>query len=95
MRLEEFAPIDEDLSRRGFLGGIGAAAAGIGTGAQAKFQSPQAAAKIPTNPNAKMLLDVAKKYITDPTELAQFMAHCASESGNCTQLGEKGNGTRE
>ena len=95
MRLEEFAPIDEDLSRRGFLGGVGAAAAGIGTGAQAKFQSPQAAAKIPTNPNAKMLLDVAKKYITNPTELAQFMAHCASESTNFTQLVEKGNGTRE
>ena len=66
MRLEEFAPIDEDLSRRGFLGGIGAAAAGIGTGAQAKFQSPQAAAKIPTNPNAKMLLDVAKNISLTP-----------------------------
>ena len=95
MRLEEFAPIDEDLSRRGFLGGVGAAAAGIGTGAQAKFQSPQAAAKIPINPNAKMLLDVAKKYITDPTELAQFMAHCASESGNFSKLTEIGDGTRE
>ena len=96
MRLEEFAPVDEDLSRRGFLQGIGAAAAGVGTGAQATYQStPVPAAKISTNPNAKMLMDIAAKYISNPTELAQFMAQCATESGNFSRLVEQGDGTRD
>jgi len=94
MRLEEFAPVDEDLSRRGFLQGLGAAAATAATGAQAKFQptpnSAPAPHKVVDTPATRTLIDIAKKYIKNPTELAQFMAQCAHETANFTTLSELG-----
>ena len=86
MRLEEFAPVDEDLSRRGFLGGVGAAAAGVGADAVgAELKKMQVA----DTPNARLLYNVAKPYIKG-TELAQFMAQCAHESANFSTLVELG-----
>jgi predicted chitinase len=88
--------VEEDISRRGFLGGIaGAAALGTATDAQAaptRSVQPQSAPKAALNPTAQMVMDVAKKYITNSTELAQFMAQCAVESTNFNQLVEVGTG---
>jgi putative chitinase len=79
--------ITEDLSRRGFLGAMGAAAAGA---AQAKVSPSTAAQPVPLNPKTDLLLRWARQYITDPAELAAFMAQCAHESDNFNTMEEYG-----
>jgi predicted chitinase len=110
MRISE---ITEDISRRGFLGGLGAMAAG---GAMAKptalskpLQHPHAAKPRPVDPHStkvqplvqapKVDPGTARKILsahavnsgmTEPTELAQFLAQCAAETGFFKNLGEIG-----
>jgi putative chitinase len=81
--------VDEDLSRRGFLQGAGAAAALGATGAvQAKINpSPKPVAQ---NPKVDLLMKWAKQFITNPAELAAFMAQCAHESDNFATMTEYG-----
>jgi predicted chitinase len=110
--------LDEELSRRGFLGamGAGAATAAVPGIAQAK---PTALSKAPAKPVAtprhrvdphstkvqplvhtkqvdpevalKILSAHAiKSGMTEPTELAQFLAQCAAETGYFKHLGEIG-----
>jgi putative chitinase len=89
MRANEF--INEDLSRRGFLGALGAGAMSAG-GVQAKTNtSPKPVAN---NPKVELLLKWAKQYITDPAELAAFMAQCAHESDNFNTMVEYGSPER-
>jgi putative chitinase len=85
--------ITEDISRRGFLGALGATAA---TGAQAmlKPQQPVAQSVPMQNPNVQKLMYWAKKYIKNPAELAAFMSQCAHESDNFHTLEEYGNTER-
>lgn len=93
--------VDEDLSRRGFLRGLGAGAALGATGlAQASINrsapATQVAAQpsfnpISNNPQNELLLQktAAKAGLKGP-ELAQFMAQCAHESWDFSRLKEKG-----
>ena len=85
--------VDEDISRRGFLGGLVGAALGA-TGAQAKMH-PSAtpalkAQPVANNPKVELLLKWAKQFIKDPAELAAFMAQCAHESDNFKTMNEYG-----
>ena len=85
--------VDEDISRRGFLGGLAGAALGA-TGAQAKMHpnaTPALKAKpVANNPKVELLLKWAKQFIKDPAELAAFMAQCAHESDNFVTMNEYG-----
>ena len=85
--------VDEDLSRRGFLQGVGAGAAlGAAGVAQAKVNpTPQPVAN---NPKAELLLKWAREFIKDPAELAAFMAQCAHESDNFRAMEEYGSPER-
>jgi len=90
MRANEFTT--EDMSRRGFLGALGAGAMAASGIAQAKVNpSPQPVA---TSPSAELLLKWAKKFIKDPNELAAFMAQCAHESDNFRAMEEYGSPER-
>lgn len=87
----------EDLSRRGFLGGLGAAALGI-AGSQNKSAvapTPTTAAKpLPVKqlkPLEKVLVAVAQQAGIVGTELKQFLAQCAHETADFTTLREIGN----
>ena len=111
--------LDEELSRRGFLGALGAGAAtAMAPGlAQAKPTALSKAPQKPTHQPAKHHVDphstkvqplvnvkqidpkaaytilwthAAKSGMTEPTELAQFLAQCAAETGNFKSLGEIG-----
>jgi len=88
MRASEF--ISEDMSRRGFLGALGAGAATASGVVQAKV-NPQPVAN---NPKVELLMKWAKKFITDPAELAAFMAQCAHESDNFKAMEEYGSPER-
>jgi len=90
MRANEF--VNEDMSRRGFLGAMGAGAMAASGVAQAKVNpTPQPVAN---NPKAELLLKWAKRFITDPAELAAFMAQCAHESDNFKAMEEYGSPER-
>lgn len=93
----------EDLTRRGFLGGMGAAALGI-----AGSQGPEATARVPfvakapasqplpvkqLKPLEKILVKVAQQSGITGTELKQFLAQCAHETADFTTLKEIGNAT--
>jgi predicted chitinase len=89
----------EDLSRRGFLGGLGAAALGAaGMPAQAKLTQPTPQKSEPVNmlsnhPQHEALLQrAAKSAGIKGTELAQFMAQTNHESWDFSRLKEKGMG---
>ena len=93
--------VDEDLSRRGFLGGLGAAALGI-AGSQNKSAVAPATAKAPADqtlpvkqlkPLEKVLVGVAQQAGIVGTELKQFLAQCAHETADFTTLREIGNAT--
>jgi predicted chitinase len=100
--------VTEDLTRRGFLGALGAAgAAAVAPGmAQAKA-APHAKPKVdPHSTKVQQLVqapkvdaDTARRILsahaiqtgmTEPTELAQFLAQCSAETGNFSHLGEIG-----
>jgi putative chitinase len=82
---------DEDMSRRGFLGALGAGALAA-TGVQAKTNpSPASTPKpVANNPKVEILLKWAKQFIKDPAELAAFMGQCAHESDNFNTMTEYG-----
>lgn len=88
----------EDLTRRGFLGGLGAAALGATGVAQAKPTQPAQQKSEPVNmlsnhPQHEALLQrVAKAAGIKGTELAQFMAQTNHESWDFSRLKEKGMG---
>jgi len=89
----------EDLSRRGFLGGLlGSAALGATGVAQAKFTEPKPQKSEPINmlsnhPQHEALLQrAAKQAGIKGTELAQFMAQTNHESWDFSRLKEKGMG---
>lgn len=95
----------EDLSRRGFLGGLGAAALGAaGVSAQAKTTKPNPAQSVPqkfaepvnmlsNHPQHEAVLQrAAKQAGIKGTELAQFMAQTNHESWDFSRLKEKGMG---
>lgn len=88
----------EDLSRRGFLGGLGAAALGATGVAQAKPTQPAQQKSEPVNmlsnhPQHEALLQRAAKAAgIKGTELAQFMAQTNHESWDFSRLKEKGMG---
>lgn len=89
----------EDLSRRGFLGGLGAAALGAaGMPSQAKLSQPKPQKSEPVNmlsnhPQHEALLQrAAKSAGIKGTELAQFMAQTNHESWDFSRLKEKGMG---
>ena len=88
----------EDLSRRGFLGGLGAAALGVTDVAQAKLTQPTPQKSEPINmlsnhPQHEALLQrAAKSAGIKGTELAQFMAQTNHESWDFSRLKEKGMG---
>ena len=82
----------EDLSRRGFLGALGAGAMAASGVAQAKTNpTPKPVAN---NPKVELLMNWAKKFIKDPRELAAFMAQCAHESDNFKAMEEYGSPER-
>ena len=95
MRANEF--INEDMSRRGFLGALGAGALAASGVTQAKV-NPTASVAVPQpvadNPKVEVLLKWARKFITDPSELAAFMAQCAHESDNFRTMEEYGSPER-
>lgn len=88
----------EDLSRRGFLGGLGAAALGVTDVAQAKLTQPTPQKSEPinilsNNPQHEALLQrAAKAADIKGIELAQFMAQTNHESWDFSRLKEKGMG---
>ena len=88
----------EDLSRRGFLGGLGAAALGVTDVAQAKLTQPTPQKSEPINllsnhPQHEALLQrAAKQAGIKGIELAQFMAQTNHESWDFSRLKEKGMG---
>ena len=88
----------EDLSRRGFLGGLGAAALGASGVAQSKPTQPAQQKSEPVNmlsnhPQHEALLQRAAKAAgIKGTELAQFMAQTNHESWDFSRLKEKGMG---
>lgn len=92
----------EDLSRRGFLGGLGAAALGATGVAQAKSTqltpqpTPQKSEPInmlSNNPQHEAVLQrAAKQAGIKGIELAQFMAQTNHESWDFSRLKEKGMG---
>jgi predicted chitinase len=97
--------VDEDLSRRGFLGGLaGIAALGTrdtkpnntvtkDTSAPAEPQKEPAITTLSNNPHYESLLQqVAKAAGIVGTELAQFMAQTNHESWDFSRLKEKGIG---
>ena len=86
MRANEF--INEDMSRRGFLGALGAGAMAASGVAQAK--SHPTAQPVADNPKVDLLMKWAKKFIHNPSELAAFMAQCAHESDNFKTMEEYG-----
>lgn len=91
MRANEFT--NEDLSRRGFLGGmLGAAGLGATGISQAKMHpnAPLKAQPVASNPKVDLLMKWAKQFIKDPAELAAFMAQCAHESDNFKTMNEYG-----
>lgn len=90
MRANEF--VTEDMSRRGFLGALGAGAMAASGVAQAKVNPTTQS--VATNPKAELLLKWAKKFIKDPAELAAFMAQCAHESDNFNAMEEYGSPER-
>jgi len=82
--------IAEDISRRGFLKGLGGAAvAAAGLSAQDATGAELKKIKVVDNPKSRLLYDTAKPYIKG-TELAQFMAQCAHETANFSTLVEFG-----
>ena len=92
--------IADDISRRGFLGGLGAAALGAaGMPAQAKLTQPVPQQKsepiniLSNNPQHEGLLQRAAKAAgIKGIELAQFMAQTNHESWDFSRLKEKGMG---
>jgi len=86
----------EDLSRRGFLGGLGATALGVTDVAQAKLTQPTPQKSEPINmlsnhPQHEAVLQRAAKAAgIKGTELAQFMAQTNHESWDFSRLKEKG-----
>ena len=95
----------EDLSRRGFLGGLaGLGAAAVGMPAQSKAIKPNPAQNAPqkfaepvnmlsNHPQHEALLQRAAKAAgIKGTELAQFMAQTNHESWDFSRLKEKGMG---
>lgn len=95
----------EDISRRGFLGGLGAAALGAASmPAQAKATKPNPAQNAPqkfaepinmlsNHPQHEAVLQRAAKAAgIKGTELAQFMAQTNHESWDFSRLKEKGMG---
>jgi putative chitinase len=86
MRANEF--VTEDMSRRGFLGALGAGAMAASGVAQAKVNP------VANNPKVELLMKWAKKFITNPSELAAFMAQCAHESDNFATMEEYGSPER-
>jgi predicted chitinase len=94
----------EDLTRRGFLGGLGAAALGATGVAQAKSTKPNPAQNaqqkfaepvnmLSNHPQHEALLQRAAKAAgIKGTELAQFMAQTNHESWDFSRLKEKGMG---
>jgi predicted chitinase len=93
--------VQEDLSRRGFLGGLGAAALGIaGSQDNTAIARAPVAVKAPTaqplpvkqlKPLEKVLVNVAQQSGIAGTELKQFLAQCAHETADFTTLKEIGN----
>lgn len=78
---------NEDISRRNLIkGGIGLA---TGVGAADVLGKELKQIKVADNENSRILLNIARKYITG-TELAQFMAQCAHETANFSTLVEIG-----
>jgi predicted chitinase len=90
MRINEI--ITEDMSRRGFLGALGAGAMAASGVTQAKTQPT--AQPVANNPKVELLMKWAKKFIKDPSELAAFMAQCAHESDNFNTMEEYGSPER-
>lgn len=88
--------LDEDFSRRGFLGAMGAGAMAATGVANAKAKPAVAPQPKPVadNPNVELLMKWAKKFITNPAELAAFMAQCAHESDNFKAMEEYGSPER-
>lgn len=88
--------IDEDMTRRGFLGALGAAAAGAATAKPAAIQPTKKAQPevsynlLSNNPNNEIaMLKAAKKAGLKGQELAQFMAQMKHESWDFERLKEK------
>ena len=97
--------VTEDLSRRGFLGALGAAGAAavapsIAQATPAKPKVDPHSTKVQQVVQApKVDPDTARRILsahaiqsgmTEPVELAQFLAQCSAETGNFSQLGEIG-----
>lgn len=89
----------EDMDRRSFLKGMGAAAAAGATGmAQAHVPTQPAKKPEPTlqklSPGAalsKLAKHAIRSGINHPIELSQFLAQCAAETGNFKDFVEQGN----
>lgn len=93
MRATEF--VTEDMSRRGFMGALGAGALAASGVASAKSKPSEPKAKpVANNPKVELLMKWAKKFITNPSELAAFMAQCAHESDNFATMEEYGSPER-
>lgn len=95
--------VQEDLTRRGFLGGLGAAAVGIAgsqdqtanaANARTMARPAPVAQTLPVKqlkPLEKVLVATAQKAGLAGNELKQFLAQCAHETDNFTTLREIGN----
>jgi len=84
--------VDEDISRRGFLGGLAGMAAGSSMGKQMPQQKPveEPPNLLSNNPaNETTILKTAKKAGMKGPELAQFMAQTKHESWDFERLKEK------
>lgn len=83
------AELEEDLSRRGFLGGLAATAA-TGTQAAMGLRAPKEFTVLSHNPDAEITLQKAAigSGLRGP-ELAQFLAQMKHESWNFGRLKEK------
>jgi predicted chitinase len=92
----------EDITRRGFLGGLGAGAlAGGAYSLYKQYGEPRDQAEQPQqtplqlifakiHPNGQLLLKTALDSGITGLELAQFMAQASAETGSFTELVEKG-----
>lgn len=91
MRASEF--VTEDLSRRNFLGAMGAGAATAAQAAQPSLKLPKEFNVLSNNPNNEIILQkVAHQSGIRGPELAQFLAQMKHESWDFGKMKEKPQG---